>query len=680
MINVYRIFSFDFPYTWENKYDFNPIYYTIGQVYAGSPMLVDGFTSIYGLYAHFLSPIFRIIGLDISNFTAVMSLLIVLTFALTLVAMLRMVKSKLFVMLGFSSVLFICLLIGRVAAPFDAYFALYPVRHLLPATTICLASFYLKNRSKTLYFTTFALLGFGILWNPEFGLVCLFAWTAMLCYTEFAASGWKPIALVCLRHVGLAAASAGLCIAVFSLLIYLQHDSWLQLMGLFTSIIHFGSLGLLLLPMTLLHPWNFIVLIYLIGLIYAVQSLFNKSHLNAKSAFIFLLSVMGIGLFAYFQGRSHNWNLATVSGNAIILLVMFADSLIQKVSIKNSPLSFHLAIIAIITILGFSCIDLFLHQDRWKALHEQREEKKANINEQKQVEANITFIRGALPKTTERIYVHTSNKYQALYFAPTKKRSAFQPSIIDILTYENCTRLKDKILTDSSDVFFEPIKFYYPYVQGVNAAVCATYSVDTANGQMSYMKKRRYRTPEQPVLEENHNPQVLVYEKFGDDTASLNRRIRCAVEGKEPLAWGDQLSMEVIFFAGQQAYPAGTLFSNYDDSVGVWLLSNGNPEKYLFQWGKEWGIVLDVAPNKWCYLAVQLDKTLMSIFVNGSLRYRYIIPAPVTSTDRRFHIASDGQKNQHFTGAISEVLVKKNLSSPQEIQARQRKIQELLAD
>jgi hypothetical protein len=99
MINVYRIFSFDFPYTWENKYDFNPIYYTIGQVYAGSPMLVDGFTSTYGLYAHFLAPICRIIGLNVSNLTAVMSLLIVLTFALTLVAMLRMVKSKLLIML-----------------------------------------------------------------------------------------------------------------------------------------------------------------------------------------------------------------------------------------------------------------------------------------------------------------------------------------------------------------------------------------------------------------------------------------------------------------------------------------------------------------------------------------------------------------------------------------------------
>jgi hypothetical protein len=569
-----------------------------------------------------------------------------------------------------------------VAVPFDAYFALYPVRHLLPAITICLASFYIKNRNKTLYFTTFALLGFSILWNPEFGLVCLFAWTAMLCYTEFAASNWKSIVLACLRHVGLAVASAVLCVAVFFLLIYLQYGSLPQLMGLFASMAHFGSenLGLMLIPMTLLHPWNFIVLIYLIGLIYAVQALFNKSHLNAKSAFIFLLSVMGIGLFAYFQGRSHNWNLATVSGNAIILLVMFADSLIQKVSIKNSPLSFRLAVIAIITVLGFSCVDLFLHQDKWEALHEQREEKKANINEQKQVEANIAFIQGVLPKTTERIYIHTSNKYQALYFTPTQKRTASQPSIIGIFTYEGFTRLKDKILTDSSDVFLEPTKFYYSYVQGVNAATCATYSVDTTNGQMFYMKKRRYRTPEQPVLEENHNPQVLVYEKFGDDTASLNRRIRYAIDGKEPLAWGDQLSMEIIFFAGQQTYSAGTLFSNYNDSVGVWLLNNGSPGKYLFKWGKEWGIGLDVAPNEWCYLAVQLDKTLMSVFVNGNLRYSFAIPAPVISTAHRFHIASDGQKNLHFTGAISEVLVKKNLSPPQEIQARQRKIQELLAD
>ncbi|MDR1023490.1 MAG: LamG domain-containing protein [Prevotellaceae bacterium] len=677
---VYQIFSFDFPYTWENKYDFNTIYYPITQVYAGSPMLVDGFAANYGLYAHFLAPVFRLIGLDVGNATAVMAALIAVALALTLAAMLRTIKSKLLVALGFSTILFLCLLLSRAVTPFDAYFALFPVRQLLPAATLCMAAFYLKNRGKILYFAAPVLLGFGILWNPEFGIVCFLSWVAMLCYAEFSAAKWKSIAVACGRHIALSIGIAAACIAAFSLLIYLRYGAWPQLPELFNSMIYFGSLGGGMLPMTLRHPWNFVMLVYLVGLIYAVQALFNKATLNAKSAFILLLSVMGIGLFTYFQGRSHNWNLLAISGNAIILLAIFADTMLEKVkagSMKQRRLlPAYLAVIAIVAVLGFSCIDLFRHQDKWKSLYEQKAEKKANIEEQRQVESNIAFIAKILPETTEKIYIHTSNKYQALYFDATKKRSAFNPSILDIFTIENCTRLQNKVILDSSDVFVEPTKFYYSYVQGINAAMCATYSVDTANGQMAYMKKRRYRTPEQPVLDSSQSPQVLVYEKFGDDTASLNRRIRCATEGREPLAWGDQLSIEIVFFAGQQAYQAGTLFSNYNDSAGVWLLNNGAPEQYLFQWSKNLGVSFQLEPNRWHYLALQANKNMLSIYVNGNLLNHYIIPSPIASTDGRFYIANEGRRNLHFTGAISEILVKKGLSSPQEIQARQKKIRD----
>ncbi|MDR1416138.1 MAG: LamG domain-containing protein, partial [Prevotellaceae bacterium] len=423
---------------------------------------------------------------------------------------------------------------------------------------------------------------------------------------------------------------------------------------------------------------NFVVLVYLVGLIYAIQALFNKPTLTRRSTFIFLLSIMGIGLFTYFQSRSHNWSLIAISGNAIILLAIFADILLEKVKARaplSSLLPFHLAVVVIVAVLGFSGIDLFRHQSRWKSLYEQKADKKANLSEQQVVEGNIAFIKSNLPKTTEKIYIHTSNKFQSLYFDFTKKRSAFNPSIIDIFTIENCTRLQNRILLDSSDVFIEPTKFYYPYVQGVNAAMCATYSVDTANEQMSYMKKRTYRTLEQPVLDSSQSPQALVYEKFSDDTSSLNRRIHCAIKGKEPLAWDDQLSIELVFFAGKQAYQAGTLFSNYNDSSGVWFLNNGAPEQYLFQWGKSWGVPLQLKPDRWHYLALQANKSMLSIFVDGNLLNHYIIPAPIASTDSRFYIASDGRRNLHFTGAISEISIKKGLLSAQDVQARQKKIQ-----
>lgn len=52
-ILAFTISTFEFPYTFENKYDFNAIFYSVVQVYNGFPLLVDNFTNTYGMYPHF---------------------------------------------------------------------------------------------------------------------------------------------------------------------------------------------------------------------------------------------------------------------------------------------------------------------------------------------------------------------------------------------------------------------------------------------------------------------------------------------------------------------------------------------------------------------------------------------------------------------------------------------------
>ena len=678
LFQVYQIFQFDFPYTWQNQYDFNVVYYPMTQVYAGSPMLVDGFAANYGLYAHFLNPIFKTTGLSVASFTTVMSLLIVVSFAMIFISMLRTIKIKFVVFLGFASMLYMTLLLHRIATPFDALFAIFPIRQLIPAITLCIASFYFYNKKKKVfYITSFILLPLSVLWNPEFGLVCLFAWTITLCYTEFKSTDKKTIVKGCLKHIFIAITSLVLVFSTYSLVIYLTYGELPQLIRLFDSILYFGSLGFMMLPMTLVHPWNFVILIYVIGLAYAIHALFNKSKMNKKTSFILLLSIMGIGMFFYFQGRSHNWTLLFIIINTFFLLSIFADLLFEKIKEKSVPLSFYVGLFSILFILGFSACDLYKHSDKLVELQEQMEDKKKTIEEQKTIKNNIDFINSQLPKTTEKIFIHTSNKYQSLYFAPTKKQSAFNPGIIDIFTYENCNRLKNKILLDSHDVFIETFTFYYSYLRETNAAMTATYSVDTSNQSIAYMKKRQYKTLSTSILEENSD-KILFYEKFSDDTASLNKRISYATIGTTPISWDENFSVEVIFYSEKQAYPVGTIFSNCKDSTGGFLLVNKRQtDDYAINWNNSYEINFKLSQNQWNYLIVQFANNSARVFLNGALVFNNTIPqAPKLSTSNLFIANSVGDQLNFFTGAISEILFKNGHSSEIEIQKRNKQFQE----
>jgi hypothetical protein len=53
---IWDIFQFPFPFTWESQYDLAPLFYPQVNVFFGKAMLVDHFTSNYGLSAHFLDP------------------------------------------------------------------------------------------------------------------------------------------------------------------------------------------------------------------------------------------------------------------------------------------------------------------------------------------------------------------------------------------------------------------------------------------------------------------------------------------------------------------------------------------------------------------------------------------------------------------------------------------------
>ena len=87
--------------------------------------------------------------------------------------------------------------------------------------------------------------------------------------------------------------------------------------------------GFAMAPMPLVHPWILVLLTYTIGLLYSfVSCVENLESIQAKM--IFYLSILGTGLFAYYQGRSASLNLTTAAFPAIIILTIIADKALSS--------------------------------------------------------------------------------------------------------------------------------------------------------------------------------------------------------------------------------------------------------------------------------------------------------------------------------------------------------------
>jgi hypothetical protein len=103
---------------------------------------------------------------------------------------------------------------------------------------------------------------------------------------------------------------------------------WPQFEHLFDYQRLFYMTGFNMLPMSLGGTWLLIVLAYLVGIAQSVAALLARQR-SVTQTLVFALSVLGLGLFSYYQGRSHNQCLLICSWPALLLLAVYWDQLLQ---------------------------------------------------------------------------------------------------------------------------------------------------------------------------------------------------------------------------------------------------------------------------------------------------------------------------------------------------------------
>lgn len=93
--------------------------------------------------------------------------------------------------------------------------------------------------------------------------------------------------------------------------------------------VEFYISGFAMMYMPLFHPWNMVILMYVFGLFVSIRAVIEGEN-TYNSRIIFLLTILGVGVFSYYQGRSHDHVLPAVAYPATLLAVIFADQLLTK--------------------------------------------------------------------------------------------------------------------------------------------------------------------------------------------------------------------------------------------------------------------------------------------------------------------------------------------------------------
>ncbi|MES2837549.1 MAG: LamG-like jellyroll fold domain-containing protein [Bacteroidota bacterium] len=666
ILSIILMSTFYFPYTFENKYNFNAVYYSMTQVYSGAPMLVDGFINTYGLYPQLLNPIFQIIGLNVFKFSLVMALISGLCFVFNFVYLKRHIKNPLILLLGFTTIVLFPFYIFKFTTPFDTAFGFHAVRYIIPSTLAILASFYFTKRSKIIYWFTYITSGFFILWNPEVGMICYIAWVVTIIYSDFYNSENKLNIKKILLHLLNSVINLIVVFNLFKFILLFFYGKTPEFSLLFEHIILFGKTGFSLLPMSLIHPWNISALILILGVFYSIIKLYKK-EVDIKATIILLTSIISLGFLVYFQGRSHNWPFAVTTGFSIMLLTLLGDELWDKIKSKSTPILDALFYVFLF-LVSFSIFEIFYGTKKIDELVYQKNDKIKQKEEENYIKNNESFIINNT-KEKEKIHLFTATQYQSLYFNGNKRIAAFNPGEIDMLMHSHLKVMEKTIIDSSFSVFLEPKLCKSPYLQRSLAAVAASYSIEKSNQSMLLLKKRKLKTPITAFF--NDSNESILYKKYNDDTTGIIERVNDS-QGIADVKLPSEFSVNLLFYSQNQIYEYPTLIGNMDGTSGFMIAKRPNTNNCFFGINGK-GYDIPMLNDKWLYCVVNYYPNRIEIFQNGNLINTLPLTESLKNSTNKLYIGNLGYLN-FYLGSISEVAISKP-KTLQEVQETWLKIE-----
>ena len=313
----------------------NAYFYPVYKVYSGQTILVD-FKNLYGFYPYFIAPILRLLGgASELNFSIVMAGLMLIGAFCVIYTLFTACKNRVLACVGAVGVMFAAGImgIGNDAAA-GYYLQYFPQRYLFAAIIFAVCSARLRAhgpaRIRIINALGFLTACLALVWNLDTGLVVFVVWSAFQIYLLAAQYSLRDKTLY--KKAGMVIVSAAgqvLCAMGFvALVTYARSGVFPNMMDAFFGQSVFTSAGFFMLPMPMIHQWLLLVSLYAFALVKSIRNLafMRKGEADMPvevSARYFMCAVAGMGLFVYYQGRSHKDVFISLLWNGLLLLTMF---------------------------------------------------------------------------------------------------------------------------------------------------------------------------------------------------------------------------------------------------------------------------------------------------------------------------------------------------------------------
>ena len=333
---------------------FNSVLYSITQVQQGKVLLAD-FTTQYGLYAHFLYPFFKLISLNVISFSMAMSALTVASFSLLFFGLRKIISNNLVMFFTFLAIIYFGYFYYLFNDDFDFYYQYTSIRMIFPAIILFSVFTYILNPKKILYLLIIFISSLSILWNFDSGIICFLSFYIYILYERLPGSNLRSFAKEFIKHTIISVTILSFTFFLFSIIIYLQSNSFPNWSLFLKFPILFGMTGFTSFPMPIFHTWNLVFLVYLYGIYVGLNSiLLNKKIILDRVAFF--VAIFGFGIASYFLNRSHDFNLLQTLYPSIILLGIFLSKILDR---SNRDNLFKIKNFLMVIIISFILVAIF---------------------------------------------------------------------------------------------------------------------------------------------------------------------------------------------------------------------------------------------------------------------------------------------------------------------------------
>jgi hypothetical protein len=451
-------------------YHLNSVLDALSQSVDGHHLLID-FPHIYGGYVEILAPFIRMLPTDMGTLIAALAVPSVIgMLCLLLTARLVVRQPALFFLCGLA-----LLGIGYLITAHDLAYGYVTARWFFPPMGLLAATLYFRRPTMARHGIATGLAATAPIWNLDTGLVLWASWLGTLVIMALVRRDFAGA----LRHLLVQAASFAAAWTAFFIYLRIVSGQWPDLGMLF----YFQKLvlgaGYFCLGLAFPDVWCLVVMLYVISLAVVLHASLHR-RTNGLTPVTLMISLLGIGSFSYFMGRSAESNLVAVCFPAILLLGILSaegDALIARRRLPAGARYF--VVPAKITLFWWSFLlvaalpDL-LHSGVDVVRHWQSETPTP-------LEANAAFIRQRVQPREPGVFF-LSNDSGIYYYLSGTVRPLKIPGMIELLEARDMNVLLEAIRRRQiAELFIEQnfylIEMYRPDVyDAIRRAVAANYT------------------------------------------------------------------------------------------------------------------------------------------------------------------------------------------------------------